>query len=124
MRKYLTFAAVALSSGGAIFAAAGAASAATTNDGLRAAPWLASSPLAMHGTPWGGDQGSEGLCGMQRDAVHVGTVDSDLVQKLCAGETTDQMAPPPGQPVLGPPPVGPPPCTEVCVPPVTPPTPP
>jgi hypothetical protein len=99
MRKYLSLAVVALSSGGALFAAAGAASAATSTDSLRAAPWQATSPLAMHAAPFG-DHDVMGLCGMQRDNVRTGQIDTDLVQKLCAGEGDMQMPP-----VLGPPPV-------------------
>uniref|UniRef100_UPI0018924180 hypothetical protein n=1 Tax=Catenulispora rubra TaxID=280293 RepID=UPI0018924180 len=113
MRKYLSFAAVALSSGGAFIAAAGAAHATTATDNWRAAPWLASSPVAVHGMPFDHQDTMSGLCGMQRDKTVAGTVSSDLVQKLCAGTGDMDLTPP----VPGPPPMGnPPPCTVVCPP--------
>ena len=117
MRKYLSLAVVALSSGGALFAAAGAASAATSTDSLRAAPWQATSPLAMRAAPFS-DHDVMGLCGMQRDNVRTGQIDADLVQKLCAGEGDMMMPPVPGPPpvMTPPPPMGSPAPCEVCKP--------
>ena len=52
MRKYLSFAAAALSSGGAFIAATGAAHAAAAHDHWRSAPWLLPIPMAKHGMPF------------------------------------------------------------------------
>jgi hypothetical protein len=128
MRKYLSLAVVALSSGGALVAAAGAASAATATDNWRAAPWQGSSPLAMHAAPFSHhDAGvTDAVCGMQKANYRVGQIDIKLEQKGCMGDLASMPSMPsvPGPPpVMGPPPMGSPePCPVVCVP--TPPPPP
>jgi len=126
MRKYLSLAVVALSSGGALVAAAGAANAATANDNWRAAPWLSSSPLAHHAAPFGGHDDADALCLAQRDKITTGTVITDLKQKGCltSGDMPMMTEHGPGHPpVMGPPPEGDPePCPVACEPtPLTPP---
>ncbi|MEY9904103.1 hypothetical protein ABIA35_000309 [Catenulispora sp. MAP12-49] len=130
MRKYLSLAVVALSSGGALLAAAGAANAATANDNWRAAPWLGSSPMAMHAAPFTHHHDDDdALCGMQKADYRIGKIEVKLEQKGCLGGGGWDQTPPM---VPGPPPVGDPqPCPTSCTPtppptwtPPTPPTPP
>jgi len=131
MRKYLSLAVVALSSGGALIAAAGAASAATATDNWRAAPWLGSSPLAMHAAPFSHHDADDhdGICGKQKAAYRVGQIDIKLAQMGCIGDLPTMASVPGPPPVMDPPPMGSPePCPVVCKPmhpkPPTPPTPP
>ena len=123
MRKYLSLAVVALSSGGALVAATGAASAATTaNDNWRAAPWQDSSPPSMHASPFGGhgEHGADVICVKQRNKITTGQITTDLKQEKClaSGEMPPMSNPVPGPPsVMDPPAVGSPkPCPEVCTP--------
>lgn len=129
MRKYLSLAVVALSSGGALIAAAGAASAATATDNWRAAPWEGSSPQAQHAAPFehhghhAADADKDVFCGAQKEAYKVGQIDIKLIQKACLGDLDEMPTVPGPPPVMGPPPMGSPePCPVTCVP--TPPGPP
>ena len=113
MRKYLSLAVVALSSGGALVAAAGAANAATANDPVRDAPWLGSSPLAMHAAPFSHHDeadDNDAICGKQKADYLVGQIDVKLVQKGCitSGDMAGTPSVPGSPPVMAPPPMGPP----------------